>query len=118
MAGPWLPSNDQENGMPNSQWKTSLLPTIRHRPKLALKSHKYTLNPEEQDPSLDLPQVSSIVHRDYGKFLDWSLMKVDPFYALHELFEVSASSELQCLNLIEDKLEPETGYEIHSKNCF
>jgi CorA-like Mg2+ transporter protein len=39
-------------------------------------------------------------------------MKVDPFYALHELFEFAGASELQFLNLTEDKLGPETSCEV------
>jgi Mg2+ and Co2+ transporter CorA len=39
-------------------------------------------------------------------------MQNDPFYALHELFSFSASSELQYLNLIDEKLGPEMGWAI------
>ena len=95
-----------------ARWKTSFLPTIRHRPKLALKSKKYTLPTEDHGQNGEFPQAASFLRRNYGKQLEWPVMKVDPFYALHELFEFSAASELQFLNLVEHKLRPETNYEI------
>lgn len=112
LRGPWLTEEDRVD---DTRWKTTFLPTIRHRPKLALKSKKYALPTDEQGRNGELAQAASFLRRDYGKLLEWPLMKVDPFYALHELFEFSASSELQFLNLIEDKLGPETTYEILAK---
>lgn len=85
--------------------KTTLVPTIRHRPGLALRSKKYSLPQEEYG---DLAQVAPLLPKDYGRFLNTDLMKIDPFYALHELFDFSASSKLQFLNLIDEKLNRDT----------
>lgn len=95
-----------------SRWKTTFLPTIRHHPRLALKSKKYALPQEDYGRSGDLSQVASLLRKDYGKLLNTDLVKLDPFYALHELFAFSASSKLQFLNLVNEKLGPETGYAI------
>lgn len=56
------------------------------------------------------PQTASLLHKDYGKLLDVRVMRLDPFYALHELFAFCASSELQFLNMIDSKISSETGY--------
>ena len=47
---------------------------------------------------------------EYGKSLDRYLAAEDPFYSLHELFSFSGYSICQLLNLIEAKMEKETGY--------
>ena len=47
---------------------------------------------------------------EYGKSLDRYLAAEDPFYSLHELFNFSGYSICQLLNLIEAKMEKETGY--------
>lgn len=104
--GPWLTEEDWAD----TRGKTTFLPIIRHRPKLALKSKRYTLPPEDQG-SADLPHVASLLRRNYGNLLDWPTMKADPFYALHEIFECCAASELQFLNLVENRLSRETSYE-------
>jgi hypothetical protein len=44
------------------------------------------------------------------KFIDPQLAKLDPFYALNELFKFSAFSEVQFLNMIETKIRSGTSY--------
>lgn len=113
MEGPWLTPEDRS--FLGTSWRTTFYPTIRHRPKLALKSAKHVLSPEEPIRNVRFPQGALLLRRDYGKHLDIQLLKIDPFYALHELFAFVASSELQFLNLVDSKLGPETGYEILSQ---
>jgi CorA-like Mg2+ transporter protein len=113
LEGPWLTPEDRS--VFGTSWRTVFYPTIRHRPKLALKSAKHVLPPEEPIRKLRFPQGALLLRRDYGKLLDTHLLKIDPFYAMHELFSFTASSELQFLNLIDNKLGPETGYAILSQ---
>jgi hypothetical protein len=112
LHGPWLTEDASKEPSRISRWKANFLPTIRHRPRLALRSKRYALPPEEQCRSGQLPQVAGLLRKDYGKHLDTKLMQMDPLYALHELFSFSAASELQYLNLIDEKLGPETGWAI------
>ena len=51
----------------------------------------------------DLSQSASVLHVDYGKTLDPTLMASDPFYALNELFWFIAFSYRQYLNMLEKK---------------
>lgn len=112
LHGPWLTEDSSIEPSRMSRWKEVFLPTIRHRPRLALRSKRYALPPEEQYHSGHLPQVAALLRKDYGKYLDTKLIQIDPFYALHEIFSFSAASELQYLNLIDEKLGPETGWAI------
>lgn len=51
-----------------------------------------------------MEQSASLLHLDYGKTLDGQLMSEDPFYALHEIFTICATSEMQFLNVLESKI--------------
>lgn len=115
LPGPWLAADDR-HALPGraAARRTTFYPTIRHRPLLALRPTKYTLPSDEQNNHGDFPQGATLLQRNYGGSLDAQLMNLDPFYALHDLFSFSASSELQFLNLIESKVQPETGYAILS----
>jgi hypothetical protein len=110
LHGPWLTEDASNEPSRMSRWKANFLPTIRHRPRLALRSKRYTLPPEEHCHSGHLPQVAALLRKDYSKHLDTKLMQIDPFYTLHEMFSFSTTSELQYLNLIDEKLGLETGW--------
>lgn len=59
-----------------------------------------------KDPELvdtDQAQAASLLHVDYGRTLDRATMLVDPFYALHEVFEFVAASYCQYLNMLSGK---------------
>lgn len=80
----------------------SIDPTILRRPNIALKS-SYIGRRNLNIPQLSstLPQSASLLHINYGRFLDQKSACEDVFYALNELFNFVASSELQFLNMIE-----------------
>lgn len=50
------------------------------------------------------PQTISHVHEYYGRYLKTKIMAVDAFYALNELFEFSAASIDQLLELFENNI--------------
>lgn len=107
--GPWFKPGDRQAAWPS----TIFHPTIQHQQQISLKSHRTAigrdLRPEER-----FAQSSSLLHLDYGKLHDSSLMASDAFYALDELFTFCANSEVQLLNLMESKLSQETGYSLLS----
>lgn len=54
-----------------------------------------------------ISQSASLLHLDYGRNLDRYLLANDAFYALNELFNFAAFSEVQYLNMMESKLTKE-----------
>lgn len=50
------------------------------------------------------PQSIDHVHKNYGRYLEADIMAYDASYALHELFEFSAASIDQFLEVFKDKL--------------
>ncbi|MCJ1382414.1 hypothetical protein MMC17_005527 [Xylographa soralifera] len=107
--GPWFTSEDRHIAWPS----IIVYPTIQHQPQVSLKSHRTSIDRDARRTS-SFAQSSSLLHLDYGKLHDSSLMACDPFYALDELFKFCANSEIQLLNLIESKLSRETGYALLS----
>lgn len=96
IQGPWTRLHGASHG-------NRLLPSIQSRPFIALKSHQHCVkNPLEVDT--DQAQAASLLHIDYGRTLDRSTMLVDPFYALHEIFEFVAASYCQYLNMLSAKI--------------
>lgn len=104
--GPWLPGPSRKS--------TRLHPVFQHRPRMALSANK------QAAPSSTLPTngtkaddvySQSIDHlrRNYGRHLRPEIMAHDAFYALTELFNFSASSVDQLLELIEDTIRPPRG---------
>ena len=73
-----------------------------------------TQSVDEQDVSLDdrLPQRLSRIPLQYGRYLDHEVMREDPFYALHSIFDYIASSECQMLDLIQNKLDTHSKLDI------
>ncbi|KAL4939102.1 hypothetical protein BDV06DRAFT_199476 [Aspergillus oleicola] len=86
-----------------------LLPVIRHIHEVALKSHLFSdpgtdTRPAASNGFRDIQSVSRL-HADYGRSLRPNLMGEDAFYALAEIFNFAASSEMCFLNLIDTKLD-------------
>ena len=60
------------------------------------------------DDIVDTPRAyaqsaSLLASREYGKYLSSEVMKVDPFYALHDLFSFCANAENQLINTLHQK---------------
>ncbi|KAF4992469.1 hypothetical protein FGRMN_7140 [Fusarium graminum] len=96
---------------PTSPWSVNtpvswFLPVIRHKPMVALKSHLFTASSiDGADFSAAHIQSLSSLPEDYGRSLRPSIMAKDPFYSMTEMFNFSASSQIQFLNLIDTKLD-------------
>ncbi|KAF2117000.1 hypothetical protein BDV96DRAFT_17233 [Lophiotrema nucula] len=90
-------------------WQIRYLPTIQHKPGVALRSRSKLLAPVS---SMDrnqssMPQSASLLHLDYGRGLDRTALAQDPLYALYELFTFAAFSEVQFLNMLDSKMKLE-----------
>ncbi|KAL2843010.1 hypothetical protein BJX68DRAFT_270336 [Aspergillus pseudodeflectus] len=86
-----------------SHW---ILPTYLHRPKIALVGPAL-VEPHpvgNQQPWRGYASISKL----YGRLLDPYCAHQDPFYALTELFAISAFSVNQGLNLIEQCMDSQT----------
>ena len=108
-AAPWYKPIDGRLGWPFAIFH----PTIQHQQQISLKVHRTAIS-QDSRPSSKLAQSSLLLHLDYGKLHDSSIMACDAFYALDELFTFCANSEIQFLNLMESKLSQETGYALLS----
>ncbi|KAL9028782.1 MAG: hypothetical protein Q9196_002905, partial [Gyalolechia fulgens] len=99
-SGPWLKRSDLTE-------TTSLHPVFQHRSRMGLSSNPSkadSLKSREQKTEPHLPQSIDHIHKNYGSYLKLEIMAHDAFYALHELFEFSAVSIDQLLELFEGKL--------------
>lgn len=82
---------------------------IQHLPEEAMK----LLGPRKFGPyHLEGPFTQSALSlaQNYGLTLDPALVSADSFYALTELFQTSANSICQLLNLVETIIDTKTGY--------
>lgn len=103
-AGPW-----SSNFLGSQSWKTSINPTILHRPRIALKTSCIAPQSSRQHRSQGkFPQSASLLRSHYERFLNRETSIGDPFYALSEVMTFVASSESQFLNMIEQKIVAET----------
>lgn len=104
--GPWLSANPLTK-------ETRLHPIFQHRSRMALspppsETHHPTRAASpggggpDRDPQSSQPQSIDHLHANYGRYLKTEIMAHDAFYALHELFEYSAASIDQLLELIQD----------------
>ncbi|UKZ69033.1 uncharacterized protein TrAtP1_010046 [Trichoderma atroviride] len=79
-------------------------PVIDHKPMIALKSHLLrSSSATENDFSIQQDPVSQL-YQNYGRSLHRETKAHDPFYALGEVFQFSANSQQQFLNMIDAKL--------------
>jgi len=83
--------------------RSCLLPVIDYKPMMGLD--QYLLSKYHLDHGPDAFCKVPALHLDYGHCLRTNSMALDPFYALSEVFALTASSEKQFLNVIELKLE-------------
>ncbi|KAK1240210.1 hypothetical protein MKX08_007652 [Trichoderma sp. CBMAI-0020] len=92
-------------------------PVIENKPMIALKSHLFQSGANEKGSLTPQDSVSQL-YRNYGRSLRPDIQATDPFYALGEVFQFSANSQQQFLNMIDAKLRiysakgPEDDYEI------
>jgi len=111
--GPWSTTVTRTH-----RWKTNIVPTILHRPRIALKTAHISGNrPSISIQAGQFPQSGSIIHAHYGRFLDVATSANDPFYTLSELFSFCASAETQFLNMIEQKISIEMENFARGDNC-
>ncbi|KAH8704096.1 hypothetical protein BGW36DRAFT_404330 [Talaromyces proteolyticus] len=103
--GPWLPQEDGRSYLP---W-TIFAPTIQHNSRIWTKS--YLAKPTTSNKSQEkFPQSAQLLALYCGETLDTPTMVLDPFYAITDLFQFCAFSEIQFMNVIEAKIEGDTDY--------
>lgn len=85
----------------------TILPTIQYRPRCALKSRNLNTR-TASSKELRSPQSLAVFPEGYGRAIDWSLASSDRFHVLAEMFRLSAFSQKQLLNLMEEKILAET----------
>jgi hypothetical protein len=101
--GPWLREEDHRSLSP---W-TILAPTIQHSPKIWLRSNSTKAATDTQEK---FPQSAQLLAQHCGKALDTSTMILDPFYAITDLFQFCAFSEVQFMNIMEAKIKEDTDH--------
>ena len=103
--GPWMNIGDRKYSS-----STMIYPTIQHLSRGFSRAN----STPKTDPNADHGahfQSASLLPEQFGATLDISTMRANPFYALTELFRFSAFSENQFLNLMEQKIIPDAGYQ-------
>lgn len=88
-----------------------LHPIFQHRSRMALGTRPERLNSVFSDRKPNEQQYfQSIDHlrQNYGSYLKTEIMGEDAFYALHELFELSAASVDQLLELLDSSIPATT----------
>jgi hypothetical protein len=101
--GPWTNIDDRKYS------SSTIYPTLQHLSRGFYRTNS-NLKP---DPNVDRGahfQSASLLPEQFSTTLDVSTMRINPFYALTELFRFSAFSENQFLNLMEQKITPDAGY--------
>ncbi|MCJ1410914.1 hypothetical protein MMC19_005001 [Ptychographa xylographoides] len=107
--GPWSVVPPQRRG-----FEERFVPVIQFERKICYKEHERghlmaPLHAGESNSKLSFSQSASLLSTQvYGRYLTPALMRVDAFYALHELFTFTACSENQFLNLLKIKLDAES----------
>ncbi|KAK7912202.1 hypothetical protein PG985_014683 [Apiospora marii] len=101
--GPWLNKFSMTDSV-------KLNPIYQHRSRMALSNLRNGPRPVHDCSNPDAepePLFQSINHtiRQYGSYLKSEIMANDAFYALHELFEISAASIDQVLEIFEANIQ-------------
>jgi Mg2+ and Co2+ transporter CorA len=78
-------------------------PVIENKPMIALKSHLLRPDAAERETWTTQDPISQL-YQNYGRSLRPDIKAADPFYALGEVFQLSANSQQQFLNMIDAKL--------------
>lgn len=95
--GPWLRNNKFD-----LSW-TKFLPTIQNRNRIALKTDPTKVD-DSGHSSKAFPQSARLQALDYGNLLKPEVMRLEPFYAISDLFRFFLHSEAQFLNVMEAKI--------------
>ena len=101
--GPWHPER-------HGTTPQLFIPTIQHIHK---ENMKLLSGPKSSVPDFSegpFAQSALTLAYDYGLTLDPALVLADSFYALTELFQTSANSICQLLNLLDTVIDGSTGY--------
>ncbi|KAH8821379.1 hypothetical protein F5884DRAFT_850611 [Xylogone sp. PMI_703] len=101
--GPWLRKEDHHR-----LW-TTFTPTIQHSSKILLRSNS-TKAAAFDNAQGKFPQSAQLLAQHCGKDLDTSTMILDPFYAITNLFQFCAFSEVQFINILEAKIKEDTDH--------
>ncbi|CZR65065.1 uncharacterized protein PAC_14965 [Phialocephala subalpina] len=111
LSGPWLePPNH------SFSWKTQALPTIQHKPYMALEARSTPMRKCSEVPGAGkFTQSASLLYLNCGKTLDQELLSYNPFYVLTDLFKFTAFAEAQFLNMMETKLKKEIDFSVTDK---
>jgi hypothetical protein len=120
----WTDIGQNLTGGPKGPWqldrpgyiteKSRFLPTIQHLPSEAANRPPGLMIPDPHRSQGSCPQSASLLAKNYGLTLDPCLLATDSFYALTELFQFSANSICQLLNLIEFMIDESTGKNLYN----
>lgn len=94
------------------------LPSIRHFPHQAFIRPLDLTLPEVRQARGFFRQSVCLIAQNYGSTMDHTLMALDPLYALSELFQGSADSISQLLNLVECVIDKGTGYNLYKSQDY
>ena len=84
-------------------------PVSLYKPGIALKDHHYPGHNSQVVDDNELVQSLSLLPVAFGRSLHPTIMRQDLFYALSEIFDFVAISELQFLTAIENQLDRRAG---------
>lgn len=97
-ASPWL-----TNPLRTSADEVSFLPVIQQSQRVLSQDAPHAATEQSM-----VPQTARSLHLTYRHSLDGELACQDSFYAMSEFSTFAASSELQLLNLLQEKIAMET----------
>ena len=84
-------------------------PVSLYKPGVVLKDHQCPGHRSQVADNNQLVQSLSLLSVAFGRSLHPKIMRQDPFYALSEIFDFVAVSELQFLTSIENQLDRRAG---------
>ncbi|KAI9794812.1 MAG: hypothetical protein M1816_002940 [Peltula sp. TS41687] len=106
--GPWT-----SDFFKTDPWAVNYHPVLQQKACIALENQTVASQRGLSHKTLDrdmpnkIEQSVSLLHLDYGRKLDAEILPQDPLYALYDIFHLSASSEVQFLNMMQTKLKRE-----------
>ncbi|KAL8946871.1 MAG: hypothetical protein Q9222_006791 [Ikaeria aurantiellina] len=105
----WLDSGLDLRHSPWGPWLESakdifFYPVSLYRSRVALKKHQYPGHEPRHIDSERAAQSISLLPLAFGQSLNPKVMREDPFYALSEIFNFVAASEMQFLTAVERHL--------------
>lgn len=111
--GPWRPERSRK--IPRN---SVFIPSIQHFTDKTMKEILAFKNSPTCHSDGLFAQSALSLAQNYGLTLDHDLAAVNSFYALTELFQTSASSICQFLNLLETIIDTYTGYNQYKSQDF